>query len=331
MVGIFKNRQNVFCILAVFLVGDMMNKLFSVDISQMKSAEISKWLENCRNAIDVKNYEKYDEYLSDVALFCEEWEKHYEKYEKTYKSKKYEKAILSMGVLKPKFKLECSDGIVDIEENLFYDILSSRNTKPEFEKEKGISNFEFWCEEYSTQYSTPQHKLSFNNPEDYKPMFIYAVQNLFSYTRSYKIRVINNRKAIKGLTYKQLLEALENDRNLKVAVVKKVHSNSYLNELEKYGVRSTTYTDFINPFKEQKHFEKLMFINLCFACALPLSLSSKFLTYNGFSIENSTREFDKICEKSLRLGFPREYAIALIDRYNKEHEHQHSFNKIGNL
>ncbi len=321
-----------FYILAVFLVGDMMKQLFLDDISQMKSAEISKWLEDCRNAIDVKNYEKYDEYLSDVALFCEEWEKHYEKYEKTYKSKKYEKAILSMGVLKPKFKLECSDGIVDIEENVFYDILSSRHTKPEFEKTNmAMDDFTVYCEIYSEIHSTPQHKLSFNNPEDYKPMFIYAVQKLLSSTRSYKIRVINNKKAIKGLTYKQLLEALENDSNLKVTVVKKVHSNSYLNELEKYGVRSTTYSEFINPFQEQKHFKKLMFINLCFACALPLSLSSKFLSYNGFSIENSTREFDKICEKSLRLGFPREYAIALIDIYNKEHEHQHSFNKIGNL
>ena len=70
------------------------------------------------------------------------------------------------------------------------------------------------------------------------------------------------------------MKELEKDENLTVKTYKKECCNSYFKELEKYGIRSSTISEFMNPLQEQKHFEKQLFINICFACSMPLSTSS---------------------------------------------------------
>lgn len=307
-----------------------MENLFLEDISKMSSEEISVWLKKCRKEVKKEKYDKDEDYIKDVASFCMDWENHYNKYKSTYESRKFKKAILSLGVLEQKYNINCDGKLVELEKPTFFDILSSQKALPEFNKIKKGFDFLELCDIYSEVHSTAEHKLSFYNADDYKPMFIYALQELLSSGCSYEIRVLKDRKLVK-LPYKQLMEELEKDENLTVKTYKKECCNSYFKELEKYGIRSSAFSEFMNPLQEQKHFEKPMFINICFACSMPLSVASTFLQYNGYSIENSTREFDKICEKSLRLGFPREYAMALIERYNNEHKDKSSFKKIGNL
>lgn len=307
-----------------------MENLFLDDISKMNSDEIAVWLKKCRKEVKKEKYDKDEDYIKDVASFCMDWENHYEKYKSTYESKKFKKAILSLGVLEQKYNINCDGNLVELEKPAFFDILSSQKALPEFNKIKKGFDFLELCDIYSESHSTNEHKLSFYNADDYKPMFIYALQELLSRGCSYEIRVLRDRKLVK-LPYKQLMEELEKDKNLTVKTYKKECCNSYFKELKKYGIRSSTISEFMNPLQEQKHFEKQMFINICFACSMPLSVASVFLQYNGYSVENSTREFDKICEKSFRLGFPREYAMALIERYNNEHKDKPSFKKIYNL
>ena len=307
-----------------------MENLFLYDISKMNSDEIAVWLKKCRKEVKKEKYDKDEDYINDVASFCMDWENHYEKYKSTYESKKFKKAILSLGVLERKYNINCAGKLVELEKPAFFDILSSKKEIPEFNKIKKDFDFLEYCDIYSEIHSTDEHKLSFYNADDYKPMFIYALQELLSNGCSYEIRVLRDRKLVK-LPYKQLMEELEKDENLMVKTYSKECCNSYFKELGKYGIRSSTISEFMNPLQEQKHFEKPLFINICFACSMPLSVASVFLQYNGYSVENSTREFDKICEKSFRLGFPREYAMELIDMYNKQYEDKPTFKKIYNL
>lgn len=333
MVGIFKDRQNVFLHSGGFSIKAVycMENLFLEDVSKMNSDEIAVWLKKCRKEVKREKYNEYEDYIKDVASLCMDWENHYEKYKSTYDSKKFKKAILSLGVLERKYNINCDGKLEEIEKPVFFDILSSKKEIPEFNKIKKDFDFLEYCDMYSEDHSTDEHKLSFYNADDYKPMFIFALQQLLSNCCSYEIRVLRDKKLLKGLSYKQLMEELEKDKNLTIRTYSKKICNSYFKELEKYGVRSSAFSEFINPLQEQKHFEKQLFINICFACSMPLSVASVFLQYNGYSVENSTREFDKICEKSFRLGFPREYAMALIERYNNEHKDKPSFKKIYNL
>ncbi len=307
-----------------------MANLFLDDISKMNSEEIAVWLKKCRKEVKREKYNEYEDYAENVFSFCLDWENHYEKYKSTYNSKKFKKAVLSLGILERKYNINCDGKLVELEKPAFFDILSSKKEIPEFNKIKKDFDFLEYCDIYSETYSTDEHKLSFYNADDYKPMFIYALQELLSNGCSYEIRVLKNRKLVK-LPYKQLMEELEKDENLIVKTYSKECCNSYFKELGKYGIRSSTISEFMNPLQEQKHFEKQLFINICFACSMPLSVASTFLQYNGYSIENSTREFDKICEKSFRLGFPREYTMALIERYNNQFKDKPSFKKIYNL
>ena len=307
-----------------------MENLFLNDISKMNSDEIAVWLKKCRKEVKKEKYDKDEDYIKDVASFCMDWENHYEKYKSTYESKKFKKAILSLGVLERKYNINCAGTLVELEKPAFLDIISSKKEIPEFNKIKKDFDFLEYCDIYSETYSTDEHKLSFYNADDYKPMFIYALQELLSTGYSYEIRVLRDRKLVR-LSYNQLMEELEKDENLIVKTYSREVCNSYFKELKKYGIRSSTISEFMNPLQEQKHFEKQMFINICFACSMPLSVASVFLQYNSYSVENSTREFDKICEKAFRLGFSREYAMALIDMYNKQYEDKPSFKKIYNL
>lgn len=307
-----------------------MENLFLEDVSKMNTDEIAVWLKKCRKEVKKEKYDKDEDYIKDVASFCMDWENHYEKYKSTYESKKFKKAILSLGVLERKYNINCDGKLVELEKPAFFDILSSKKEIPEFNKIKKDFDFLEYCDIYSEIHSTDEHKLSFYNADDYKPMFIYALQELLSTGYSYEIRVLRDRKLVR-LSYNQLMEELEKDENLIVKTYSREVCNSYFKELKKYGIRSSTISEFMNPLQEQKHFEKQMFINICFACSMPLSVASVFLQYNGYSVENSTREFDKICEKSFRLGFPREYAMALIDMYNKQYEDKPTFKKIYNL
>jgi len=308
-----------------------MENLFLEDISKMNSDEIAVWLKKCRKEVKREKYDEYEDYIEDVASFCKDWENHYKKYKSTYESKKFKKAILSLGILERKYNINCNGKLEEIEKSVFFDMLSLKKALPEFNKIKKDFDFLEYCDVYSEAHSTNEHKLSFYNADDYKPMFIFALQQLLSSDCYYEIRVLRDRKLVKGLSYKQLMEELEKDENLTIRTYHKELSNSYFKELKKYGIRSSTISEFMNPLQEQKHFEKPLFINICFACSMPLSVASTFLQYNGYSVENSTREFDKICEKSFRLGFPREYAMALIEMYNKQYEDKPTFKKIYNL
>ena len=42
------------------------------------------------------------------------------------------------------------------------------------------------------------------------------------------------------------------------------------------------------------------------------------LSYNGYSLDKSTKKFDEIIDRAFKIGFGRDLAIDLIDFYNFE-------------
>lgn len=61
-----------------------------------------------------------------------------------------------------------------------------------------------------------------------------------------------------------------------------------------------------------------MFVNIGFLLSLPFSMLNTLLTYNGYSLDKSTKKFDEIIDRAFKIGFGRNLAIDLIDFYNFE-------------
>lgn len=133
------------------------------------------------------------------------------------------------------------------------------------------------------------------------------------------VRVFNDKgKQIKAATYKEALKLCEQEKNYTVEVVRKKKKVGYYQSFKEYDIATTVYTEYISPNYCEQEFNKKIFINLSFALCLNKTDAEKFLKFNGYSISNQTRQFDVICEKSFRIGFGREYTIALIDKFNEE-------------
>jgi hypothetical protein len=128
------------------------------------------------------------------------------------------------------------------------------------------------------------------------------------------------------------LEQCENLRNYEIKEEEKKSSSSYLNALEDYDIAKTNYTDYMSVVSAEKAFDKKFFVNLAFALSLPYNYAENLLYYNGFSFIDSVKMFDIICEKAFRIGFGREYVIALIDKYNSDMKKKYpNFAEVQNI
>ena len=73
-------------------------------------------------------------------------------------------------------------------------------------------------------------------------------------------------------------------------------------------------------------FDKKLFVNIAFLLGLNYSCAEKLLNYNGYTFEDSSRQFDIICSKAFKIGFSRQMTIDLIQKRNNE-----LLKLIGNL
>ena len=92
----------------------------------------------------------------------------------------------------------------------------------------------------------------------------------------------------------------------------------YQEQFKENGISKTVYSKFLSKQTWEQDFDKKFFINLGFLLSLPYSMLNTLLSYNGYSLNASTRKFDEIMDRAFKIGFGRELAIDLIDFYNFE-------------
>ena len=273
--------------------------------------QLAEWLTACRTFIQRGNYDTYGTYLETVAAFCWEWENHYQQHKRQYESEKFKKA-LHYAQIQEHFKcyFDFFDGKepIDVAYSMLQQSVFVEKLKPLFEEL-----------EQTSSDSYKQIQAIFEDKERYKERLHEVIsQQVFNDT---KIRVrafTDNGKWIKAASFKEFLDKCEKQNYLIETDKKRTVKRSYAAAIEQYDITTSVYQDYINDSTKEQEFDKKLFVNLAFALGLNATTAETLFKWNGYSIYDSIREFDAICRKAFKIGFGREYMIALIDKYNME-------------
>ena len=311
---------------------DWITREFEEDVVSYNFMQLAHWIERCRAVVSKQQYiqkeRSNEEYLSDVWGFSQEWEEHYRKNESVYKSVKYKKALAYLQFKdRVSFVIDYGIGAVSFPvsayENSISIIFKVKRIEDEFKKA--------WNDYYSrienifiADDSKRASELGIDRRtkqpirQTYKEKIAEIVADQAFCNVEIHIRALKDRKLLNESSYDAFIKTCEQDDKYEIKAETRCKKRSYNAALDALGVTSTTYHQWQSEYECEKDIDKKFFINLCFALALPLSMSEKLLELNGFSIRNSQRQFDIICEKALRIGFSQEMTIALIDKLNEE-------------
>lgn len=289
-------------------------KLFEENLENKNYMELADWLTSCRNMVLRENYNSHADYLYAVDAFCGEWEEFYRQNEDFFKKKaeRFKKAVLFASYKK---NITCT---ADYGTKEVIPSDTFQNLSQSFFGERLIDEID---QDFSKAYELV--KAVFAYEDGYKSRLHEVIlEQVFRYC-SIKIRAFDDNGAwIKTATYKEFIEKCEKQK-YNLILETKYRKNSYYKIFDEFDIPKSVYADFISLNACEQEFGKKFFINMGFALSLNLSLVEKLLNFNGYTIKDKSRQFDVVCEKAFRIGFGREYTIALIEKYNAELEKQY--------
>ncbi len=270
--------------------------------------ELADWLTDCRNVVIRENYDTEQEYISDVDRFCEQWEYFYKQNEETFKKyrERFKKALV-FALYKQNISYEVDYGTKQL--NAYQ---SFQNASQSIFSERLLEEID---QDYSVVYDLV--KEIFEAEEGYKDRLHYVIVSQCLKHTKIKIRAFEDGEWVKTATYDEFKKKCEKQKYY-IEFKTQSGKNSYYKVFEQYDISKSVYADFRDEKTCQQEFGKKFFINMGFMLGLNLSLVEKLLNFNGYTILNKSREFDVLCEKAFRIGFGREYTIALINKYNSE-------------
>ena len=282
--------------------------LFEQDVTEMNYMELADWITACRSVVLECNFDNHESYVAAVDMFTKEWEEFYRQNASffTNKHKRVKKALAFIGYTQ-RLSYEFDYG-----EKSSATYTDFKNIHQNDLSEGGIKEIE---QDFMESYEVI--KNIFSAEDGYKSRLHDAVLDQAFRCSNIKVRAFKNGAGVKAASYKEFIEKCEKEKYY-FEFIAKHKKNSYKDVFKEFDVSTSVYSDFISENKCEQEFGKKFFINLGFALSLNLTLVEQLLNYNGYSIKNKSREFDKICEKAFRIGFGREYTIALIDKCNQE-------------
>ena len=311
---------------------------FNEDITKYNYIQLADWIERCRLVVNWDRYNSWEktreEYLADLEGFCKEWEAHYQWHEETYKrnsvykSEKFKKALLYIQFRKRVsfvFDFGTAKRVEPITayENQTYSMLKSRKIEEEYMR---VWNDTCGLREdiFVSDENKPIEMLGIDKKtkkpkrRTYKEKIDDIFREQIFCDWEIHIRALKNRRKLLTESFEEFLETCENDSEYEIKVEVRPKKRSYKDALDERGVQHSTYHQWQTDYQCEIDMDKKFFVNMCFALVLPLSMAEQLLELNGFSIRNSKRQFDIICEKAFRIGFDRDMAIDLIEKWNDE-------------
>ena len=249
-------------------------------------------------------------YLTAVADFCGAWEAYYLDNKRFYETEKFKKALL---YLTYKDRLSC-----------YIDYGSDKERVPV----DGYQNFlqssifaERIIDEIGKVSFTPTYNYVesiFKDKAHYKKRLHEAIKNQYFNGITVQVRAYADNGAwIKAVSFDDFIKGCEKQKYNLICEERKRKAN-YSVAFAEYDISKTVYSDYMKDSTCEQEFGKKFFINLAFLLNLNATNAETLLQWNGYTMKQSTRAFDKICEKAFRIGFGRTYTIALIDKYNSE-------------
>ena len=293
--------------------------LLQQDVASMDYKQLAAWIDGCRNVVIRSDSTPYEEYITDVGLFCKAWTQVYEQ-NKEALDKKMERALRYLQFIK-----RCS-----------YRIRAGGKTHT-FTLQEVSPNAPYYknlMSEVSKNFKEIDdvYEELFANKEAHRTNIGTHVKKKHFMRRVYDIQVFQDGSLLEAQTMEEFIKNCENKKTTLVSLPKKYHM-SYEQGLLDFGITVSPFKAFISENKWEQEFGKKFFVNLSFALELSFKNAEIFMKYNGCSLSDSMRKFDIVCQKALQIGFGRDYTIALIDRWNMELKKKHGtgFVSIPNL
>lgn len=323
-------------------MGEYTYSVFYENLETMNSKDIANWLKKCRNAVE--KTDNKEEYLRKVKKFTDEWHIHYEENKNTFYDKpKFKTALLSLAVPSAEV-MAVINGV-----NQSVDVFSfqTANTHYPF-----IAKIDEILEEEERQDTKEYIRKVFEcfNAKN-KSRYLYLLDDLIKDNLHKKtavqIKKLKGKSIKEYKSYDELMKDIENVKNY-TTEIEKIDSHrdtkeyilkgytdlvcryikiGYQKRFKEFNISKTIYEQLFKENTREKEFDKKMFVNIGFLLSLPSSLFNKFLSYNGLSVDNSTRKFDEIIDRAFKLGFGRDLTLDLIEYYNNKLDKD--FKKMG--
>jgi len=278
--------------------------LLQQDVASMDYKQLAAWIDDCRNVVVRSDSTPYEEYIADVGLFCKAWAQVYDQNKKALDGK-MERALRYLHFIK-----RCSYRIRAGGKTHTFTLHEASPNAPYYknlmsEVSKNFKEIDYVYEEL------------FANKEEHRTNIGTYVKKRHFMKRVYDIQVFQDGSLIEAESMDEFMKNCESKQTTLIAVPREYHA-SYEQCLLDFGITVSPFKAFISKDKWEQEFGKKFFVNLSLALELSFKNAEIFMKYNGCSLTDSMRKFDIVCEKALRIGFGRDYAIALIDRWNVE-------------
>lgn len=302
----------------------MMDNLFNDkenNIDNMNLIQLADWLRKCRTKyrseedIYKNNYEKY---VYDVSGFCKEWEEYAKGHIGTFNSIEFKQAaklqILPQAeyviTIKNNEPINATDDFkyLQVENSISSDLKSQSIDR----EAKRVKSYQRFLNGYLKKGDRDElHK---------------AVNYLTTKTFTHEVSVLDKEADLTKKTVRQIISGAKRgkfkieEREIIPGGGKTV-SDYLVDVIRKNQINKNVYYDYIYPKEANKKriIKKMFFINIGFFLGLTIEEVEYMLTQEGYSIQNSRREDDKIVADSFKYFFPQEYASALLHSkgYNK--------------
>lgn len=308
-------------------------ELFYDDIENMSRLELADWIKQCQTFLDRTRYDNKREYLDTVKDFTDEWTRHYEEHKDFYGKAKYKTALLSLAV--PSAEVYT---LFD-SKNQPLDIMrfQTPNTHSPFITDLGDRlqkadkrDLELYIKKVTECFSARYKSV-------YKEKLDEIIKKHLTKKSVIQLKKLNGKNINSYESYDELIKDIEDIKNYKVKIIDvettkivdfydRYHACiddryikiGYQEQFKENGISKTVYSKFLSKQTWEQDFDKKFFINLGFLLSLPYSMLNTLLSYNGYSLNASTRKFDEIMDRAFKIGFGRDLAIDLIDFYNFE-------------
>lgn len=307
--------------------------IFDIEPEKMNSVQIAEWIKACRT--EIKRIDNKAEYLQAIKNFTDEWYRHYEENKEIFYDKpKFKTALLSLAVPSAEI-MAVINGVnqsVDIYKfqtsNTHYPFISSADKI--LKAEQRTANMEY------VQKAT--ECFASKNKDNYRTLLDDLIKIHLRKKTAVQIKKLNGVHINSYKSYDELMDTIEKVKNYKNEIIQieatkegKVFYNKdgielgtriikigYQERFKEYGISKSVYNSFLSENYYEKDYDKKMFVNIGFLLSLPFSMLNTLLSYNGYSLDKSTKKFDEIIDRAFKIGFGRDIAIDLIDFYNFE-------------
>ena len=291
-----------------------MHTLFFEDISQYNVFRLAAWIKKCRSAIRLSDNPIYQgdyfSYVSAVEEFCGLWGEHYSRYRSVYTDTIYSDALLYLSLQEPEVYVIAGGDHIDISAKVRADLQDDtcycNLIQQVASKEK----------QRIREYATQLRRIARSADGRHK---------LHEFMQSIKFRTIQYEHTVlqsdgidySGMPIADVLPLLKR-RSLKTWAreyagdTNTTFNDFIMTELKAAHIGKNAYYAYVSPKKKISTTQKSFFACLSFFLNMDIDTAESFYNQEGYTVMNSLRNDDKILTTCLEMGFPLDYANALL-------------------